>query len=75
MGLAVSKEAQFSRISNLSLEFIGTSNMATVEFAGLSDLEQVLLVVAVDKAKVMVVQDQILVLVKLVGESIRDIVI
>ena len=46
--------------------------MAAVEFTGLSDLEQVLPVVAVDRAQAMVVHDQLLVLVRLVGESIRD---
>ena len=72
LGLAVSREAQFSRISDLSLDFIETSDMAAVEFVGLSYLEQVLPVVAVDRAQVTVVQDQLLVLVRLVGESIRD---
>ena len=75
MGLAVSREAQFSSISNLILEFIETAGMASMEFVGLSNLEQVLPVVAVDRAQVTVVQDQILVLVRLVGESIRDSVI
>ena len=46
--------------------------MAAVEFAGLSDLEQVLLVVAVDRAQATVVRDQLLVLVRIMGESIRD---
>ena len=46
--------------------------MAAVEFVGLSDLEQVLPVVVVDRAQVTIVQDQLLVLVRLVGESIRD---
>ena len=35
----VSKEAQLNRISNLSLEFIGTVGMTLVEIAGLIDLE------------------------------------
>ena len=46
--------------------------MAAREFAGLSDLEQVLSVVAVDKAQATVVRDQLLVLVRLMGESIKD---
>ena len=36
------------------------------------DLEQVLPVVAMDRAQAIVVQDQLLVLVRLVRESIRD---
>ena len=55
LGLAVSREAQFSRISDLSLEFIETSDMAAVEFVGLSDLEQVLPVVEVVRDQAMVV--------------------
>ena len=46
--------------------------MATVEFTCLSELEQVLPVVAMDRAQAIVVQDQLLVLVRLVRESIRD---
>ena len=37
----VSKKTQLNRISNLSLEFIGTVGMALVEIAGLTDLEWV----------------------------------
>ena len=46
--------------------------MAVVEFAGLTDLEQAQSVVSVVKTRAMVVQDQLLLLVRLVGESIRD---
>ena len=46
--------------------------MAAMEFTGLSGLEQVLPVITVDKAQAIVVLDQLLVLVRLVGESIRD---
>ena len=55
LGLAVSREAKLSRISDLSLEFIETSYMAAVVFAGLSDLEQVLPVVEVVRDQAMVV--------------------
>ena len=46
--------------------------MGVVHFADLSYLEQVLPVVVVDRAQVTVAQDQLLVLFRLVGESIRD---
>ena len=46
--------------------------MGVVQFVGLSDLEQVLRVVEVVRAQATVVRDQLLVLVKLVVESIRD---
>ena len=49
--------------------------MAAVEFVGLSDLEQVLPLIAMDKAQDMVVLNQLLMLVRLVGESIKDSVI
>ena len=75
MGLAVSREAQFSRISDLNLEFIRTSDMAAVEFVGLSNLEHVLPLIAVDKAQDMVVLNQLLMFIRLVGESIKDSVI
>ena len=41
LGPTVSGEAQLNRISDLSLEFIGTDGMALVEIAGLTDLEWV----------------------------------
>ena len=53
LGLAVSKEDPFS--TDLSLEFIEIVDIAAVEFAGLSDLEQVLPVVVVDRAQDMIV--------------------
>ena len=37
----VSEEAQLNRISDLSLEFIGTVGMILVEISGLTDLEWV----------------------------------
>ena len=43
-----------------------------MEFTGQSDLGQVPPVVVVDRAQATVVQDQLLVLVRLVGESTRD---
>ena len=49
--------------------------MAAVEFAGLSDFEQVLPLIAVDKAQDMVVLNQLLMFVRLVGESIKDSII
>ena len=41
LGPTVSEEAQLNRISNLSLEFIGTVGMTLVEITGLTDLEWV----------------------------------
>ena len=41
LGPTVSREAQFNRISDLSLESIGTVGMAIEEIAGLTDLEWV----------------------------------
>ena len=70
--VVVSREIKLDRISNLTLECIEIAVMAVVEFAGLTDLEQAQSVVSVVKARAMVVQDQLLLLVRLVGESIRD---
>ena len=72
LGLAVNKEAQFSRISNLTLECIEIADMVVVGFTCLTDLGKAQLIVAVAKAQAIVVQDQLLLLVRLVGESIRD---
>ena len=41
LGLTVSGEAQLNRISDLSLESIGTVGMTIEEIAGLTDLEWV----------------------------------
>ena len=41
LGLIVSREAQLNRISDLSLEFIGTIGITLVEITGLTDLEWV----------------------------------
>ena len=46
--------------------------MAAVEFVGLSDLVQVLPVVVEVRAQAIVARDQLLVLVRLMGESTRD---
>ena len=70
--VVVSREIEFSRLINLTQECIEIAVMAVVEFAGLTDLEQAQSVVSVVKARAMVVQDQLLLLVRLVGESIRD---
>ena len=70
--VVVSREIELGRISNLTLECIEIADMAVVEFAGLTDLEQAQSVVSVVKARAMVVQDHLLLLVRLVGESIRD---
>ena len=70
--VVVSREIGFSRISNLTLECIEIADMAVVGFACLTNLGQAQLVVAVVKAQAMVVQDQLLLLVRHVGESIRD---
>ena len=51
---------------------MGVGGVAAVEFTGQSDLGQVPPVVVVGRAQVMVVQDQLLVRVRLVGESTRD---
>ena len=72
MGLAVNRGIQFNRVRDSSLDTIGVGGVPAVEFTGRSDLGQVPPVVAVDRAKAMVVQDQLLVLVRLVGESTRD---
>ena len=71
----ISREALLSRIRDSSLDTTGVRGMDVVQFVDLSDLEQVLPVVAMNRAQVTVVQDQILVLIRLVGESIRDNVI
>ena len=63
---------EFSRLINLTQECIEIAVMAVVEFAGLTDLEQAQSVVSVVKTRAIVVQDQLLLLVRLVGESIRD---
>ena len=70
--VVVSREIEFSRISNITLECVGIADLAAMEFTGLTDLEQAQLVVAVAKAQAMVVQDQLLLLARLVGESTRD---
>ena len=49
--------------------------MAVVVLVGMSDLVQVLLAAAVVRVQAIVVQDQLAVLVRHVGESIRDSVI
>ena len=72
MGLAVNKGIQFNRVRDSSLDTIRVGDIATVEFTGQSDLGQVPPVVVVDRAQATVVQDQLLVLVRLVGESTRD---
>ena len=73
LGLVViSREIELGRISNLTLECIEIADMAVVGFACLTNLGQAQLVVAVVKAQAIVVQDQLLLLVRLVGESIRD---
>ena len=41
LGPTVGRETQFNRISDLSLEFIGTVGMILVEISGLTDLEWV----------------------------------
>ena len=46
-----------------------------VVIVGMSDLVQVLLAAAVVRVQVIVVQDQLVVLIRHVGESIRDSVI
>ena len=48
--VVVSREIELGRISNLTLECIKITDMAAMEFTGLTDLEQVLTVVAVVKA-------------------------
>ena len=70
--VVVSREIEFSRLSNLTLECIEIADMAVVGFTCLTDLGQAQLIVAVAKAQAIVVQDQLLLLVRLVGESIRD---
>ena len=70
--VVVSREIKLGRISNLTLECIEIADMAAVEFACLTDLGQAQLIVAVAKAQAIVVQDQLLLLVRLMGESIRD---
>ena len=70
--VVVSREIEFSRLSNLTLECIEIADMAVVGFACLTNLGQAQLVVAVVKAQAIGVQDQLLLLVRLMGESIRD---
>ena len=70
--VVVSREIKLGRISNLTLECIEIADMVVVGFTCLTDLGQAQLIVAVAKARAMVVQDQLLLLVRLVGESIRD---
>ena len=72
MDLAVNGETQFNRVRDSSLDTMGVGGIAAVEFIGQLDLGQVPLVVVVDRAQAMVVQDQLLVRVRLVGESTRD---
>ena len=69
--VVVSREIEFNRLSNLTLECIEIADMAVVGFTCLTDLGQAQLIVAVAKAQAIVVQDQLLLLVRLVGESIR----
>ena len=70
--VVVSREIKLGKISNLTLECIEIADMAVVGFACLTNLGQAQLVVAVVKAQAIVVQDQLLLLVRLMGESIRD---
>ena len=70
--VVVSREIKLGRISNLTLECTEIADMAVVGFACLTNLGQAQLVVAVVKAQAIVVQDQLLLLVRLMGESIRD---
>ena len=72
LGSTISKEAQSSRVRDYSQDIIGVRGIVVVQFVGSQGLEQVLLVVAVIKVQATVVQDQLLILARLVGESIRD---
>ena len=72
MDLAVNGETQFNRVRDSSLDTMEVGGIAAVEFIGQLDLGQVPPVVVVDRAQAMVVQDQLLVRVRLVGESTRD---
>ena len=72
MGLAVNRGIQLNRVRDNNLDTMGVGGVATVEFTGQSDLGQVPPVVVVGRAQAMVIQDQLLVRVRLVGESTRD---
>ena len=72
MGLAVNRGIQINKVRDSSLDTMGVGGVAALEFTGPSDLGHMPPVVAVDRAQATVVQDQLLVLVRLVGESIRD---
>ena len=73
LGLAASREDPFS--TDLSRGFSGVVDMAVVVFVGMLDLVQVLLAAVVVRVQAIVVLDQLTVLVRRVGESIRDSVI
>ena len=73
LGPTVSREDLSS--TDLSRGFSGVVDMAVVVFVGMSDLVQVLLASVVVRVQVIVVLDQLTVLVRRVGESIRDSVI
>ena len=70
LGLVASREDPFS--TDLSRGFSGVVDMAVVVFVGMSYLVQVLLAVVVVRVQAIVVLDQLTVLVRCVGESIRD---
>ena len=73
LGLAASREDPCS--IDLSRGFSRVVDMAVVVFVGMSNLVQVFLAAAVVRVQALVVQDQLAVLVRHVGESIRDSVI
>ena len=73
LGLAVSRDDLFS--TDLSRGFSEVVDMTVVGFVGMLDLDQVLLVAAVVRVQAIIVLDQLTVLVRHVGESIRDSVI
>ena len=70
LGLAASKEDPFS--TDLSRGFSRVVDMAVVVFIDMLDLVQVLLAAVVVRVQAIVVLDQFTVLVRRVGESIRD---
>ena len=72
LGSTINRKAQSSRVRDYSQDIIGVRGMVVVQFVGSQGLEQVLPVVAVVRVQVTVVQDQLLILARLVEESIRD---
>ena len=69
-GPAVSREDPSS--PDLCRGFSGLADKAVVVIVGMSDLVQVFIATAVVRVQAIVVQDQLAVLVRHVGESIRD---